>query len=105
MTQKGNERFIVIDAKDNVATSLCNAIAGKTVDIMLENDIFPVKVIDSINFGHKVAIKSIAKGENIIKYGEVIGIASLDIAPGEHVHVHNIKGNRARGDLQVSCES
>ena len=37
-----------------------------------------------------MAIKPIAKGEKIIKYGELIGIAGSDIKPGQHVHVHNV---------------
>ena len=40
--------------------------------------------------GHKVATRSIAAGEPIVKYDQIIGFASADIAPGEHVHVHNV---------------
>ncbi len=43
--------------------------------------------------GHKYAIKPIQKGENIIKYGQPIGHALLDISVGEHVHTHNVKTN------------
>ena len=39
--------------------------------------------------GHKVAIRAIADGEPIRRYGQIIGFASAAIAPGEHVHVHN----------------
>lgn len=41
--------------------------------------------------GHKMAIKPIPAGSPIIKYGFAIGIATQDIAPGEHVHIHNVK--------------
>jgi len=41
--------------------------------------------------GHKYAIKDIAKGEKIIKYGFPIGIATEDIPNGEHIHSHNMK--------------
>jgi altronate dehydratase small subunit len=34
----------------------------------------------------------------VIKYGETIGLATSDISPGEHVHVHNVEGQRGRGD-------
>ncbi|MDQ6598863.1 SAF domain-containing protein [Bacillus salipaludis] len=37
-------------------------------------------------------------GEDILKYGEVIGLATTDIEPGEHVHIHNLEGKRGRGD-------
>ena len=41
--------------------------------------------------GHKIAIKDIKKGDKVIKYGEVIGIAKEDVKAGEWVHVHNVK--------------
>ena len=43
--------------------------------------------------GHKVALKSIASGENVIKYGFVIGHATRDIERGEQVHTDNLKTN------------
>src|SRR5918994_705403 len=41
--------------------------------------------------GHKVATRPITKGEPVRKYDQIIGFASEDIAPGEHVHVHNVE--------------
>ncbi len=46
-----------------------------------------------VNTGHKVALKSIAAGEDVIKYGFPIGHATSDIKAGEHVHTHNLKTN------------
>ncbi|MBR3956630.1 MAG: altronate dehydratase, partial [Kiritimatiellae bacterium] len=43
--------------------------------------------------GHKYAIRDIAEGENVVKYGMPIGHATRPIAKGEHVHVHNVKTN------------
>ena len=43
--------------------------------------------------GHKYALRDIAEGENVIKYGMPIGHATRAIAKGEHVHVHNVKTN------------
>ena len=43
--------------------------------------------------GHKYARRDIAKGENIIKYGQPIGHATEDIKAGDHVHTHNVKTN------------
>ena len=43
--------------------------------------------------GHKYARRAIRAGENVIKYGMPIGHATCDIAPGEHVHVHNVATN------------
>lgn len=49
-----------------------------------------VAALDDIPPGHKVAVRHIAKGAPVHKYGEVIGIASEEILPGAHVHMHNI---------------
>jgi altronate hydrolase/galactarate dehydratase len=46
--------------------------------------------LQNIDAGHKVALKAIAAGDSITKYGQVIGNASCDIAQGEHVHTHNV---------------
>jgi len=48
--------------------------------------------------GHKVALRGIRQGEPVIKYGYPIGIASRDIAAGEHVHSHNVESH-LRGNL------
>lgn len=64
---------IIINEKDNIAVEL----AGN----------------DNIPAGHKFALKDIAKGEFVIKYGEVIGRASCDIKKGDWVHTHNVKSH------------
>lgn len=48
-----------------------------------------VRLKEAISNGHKFALQDILKGENIIKYGEVIGQASCAIQKGSHVHIHN----------------
>jgi altronate dehydratase small subunit len=53
----------------------------------------------AIPSGHKIALRAIDAGALIRKYGQVIGRASMPIASGEHVHVHNVEGTRGRGDL------
>jgi altronate hydrolase len=40
--------------------------------------------------GHKVAIRAVAKGQPVRRYGQTIGFATADIAPGQHVHNHNV---------------
>src|SRR5881392_133665 len=46
--------------------------------------------------GHKVAVRAVAKGKPVHRYNQIIGFATQDIAPGDHVHVHNV----AMGDFQ-----
>lgn len=82
--------FVVMSDKDNVAVALEDLPAGKLVELNGSN----LKVSESIDFGHKFAIRGIQSGENIVKYGEIIGVAGDDISPGQHVHVHNVKSLR-----------
>ena len=68
---------------------------------MLINKLDNVEV--NLENGHKYAIQNIAKGENIIKYGNPIGHATEDINSGEHVHSHNMKTNLS-GNLEYSYD-
>src|SRR5437588_237335 len=51
-----------------------------------------------IGLGHKMALRPIKKGEAIFKYGQIIGFAKEDIAPGNHVHVHNVSADAFERD-------
>ena len=55
--------------------------------------IHPLDNVEVRDDGHKYALRSIAAGENVVKYGMPIGRATEPIAPGEHVHVHNVRTN------------
>lgn len=55
--------------------------------------IHPSDNVEIRDDGHKYARRAIARGENVVKYGMPIGHATCDIAPGEHVHVHNLATN------------
>ena len=51
-----------------------------------------------VGLGHKIAVRPIAKGEAVRKYGQIIGFASQDIPPGGHVHVHNVSADAFERD-------
>ena len=53
-----------------------------------------IRAGQAIPLGHKIALRNIAKGEEIVKYDCPIGRASRDIKAGEHVHTHNLKTAR-----------
>ena len=76
---------IQIAAQDTVAVALCPINKGETV--------CGVVAIENILQGHKIALRDMAKGESIIKYGCSIGHASTAIAAGALVHTHNCKTN------------
>jgi len=90
---------IVIKRQDNVATAIRDIPAGKKAEVGVGEQSVGVTVSKDILFGHKLALRLIRNGEEIIKYGTVIGRATQDIQPGEHVHVHNVESTRGRGDL------
>lgn len=54
--------------------------------------------------GHKIAAADIAKGAQVIRYGQIIGMATVDIARGEHVHVHNLGMGNHDADLAFATE-
>lgn len=56
---------------------------------MIINKLDNVEV--NLDDGHKYALCDIKNGDNVIKYGNVIGFARSDIRTGEHVHTHNMK--------------
>jgi altronate dehydratase small subunit len=93
-------RAIVMKPVDNVCTVLENVEPGAEVDLDATGEKLAVRVAERIPFGHKFAIRNIQHGEPILKYGEVIGVATREIRPGEHVHVHNLESRRGRGDKQ-----
>jgi altronate dehydratase small subunit len=89
----------VLSQKDNVATAITDISAQTVVCLRAKEAITRVNILQDIPMGHKFAVEDIGKGENIIKYGEIIGRATKPIEVGAHVHVHNIKSLRGRGDL------
>jgi len=90
---------LIISARDNVATALEPLEAGRRLDL---SDI-SITTIEPIASGHKLALRPIAAGEPVIKYGSPIGVATADIPAGAHVHTHNLSGSRGRGDLQATA--
>jgi len=88
-------KAVVMDEKDNVATAIVSIKKGERVRIGEKE----IEVLDDIPQGHKFAIREIKAGEVVIKYGEVIGIATKEITPGEYVHIHNVK-SRYQGDIK-----
>ncbi len=74
---------------DNIAVATRELPAGSVVDIGGAS----IELKSSVDVGHKFAVHPIASGERVIKYGAPIGIATADIAPGEYVHIHNLRSD------------
>ncbi len=78
-----------IHEKDNVAVALTAAAAGEKIAV---NGV-EITLFEDIPAGHKVALRAINAGENVIKYGFPIGHAKENIEAGHHVHCHNLASN------------
>lgn len=92
-----------IDLRDNVATALDPAAAGDLVVLTGDHTLSALTASCDIPTGHKIALRNIAAGEDIIKYGVVIGRATADIPAGSWVHLHVMKSlyDERSGHLDV----
>ena len=77
--------LIILNKNDNVA------VTPFVIDPKTKIEKQGIVSIDPIPFGHKICLKTINKGDPIIKYDQIIGFASKSINPGEHVHSHNLE--------------
>jgi altronate hydrolase len=81
--------FIQLNEHDNVVVALKDLFPDHTLEINGRS----ITIKDGVKRGHKLAIKDIARNENVIKYGYPIGHAIEEIPVGAHVHTHNTKTN------------
>lgn len=88
---------LVISDRDNVATALEPLAAGRRLSLGGHE----IVVAEAVQAGHKIALRAIPDGAEVVKYGSPIGRAIGDIAAGAHVHVHNVASARGRGDLDA----
>ena len=81
---------------DDVAVVVQDVGAGTELQaVTLEGEeVAAVKAIEDIPLGHKIALRDLAVGKEIIKYGRAIGKATQAIAKGAHVHTQNLKSIR-----------
>ncbi|WP_439529038.1 UxaA family hydrolase [Pannonibacter sp.] len=74
---------LILHAADNVCI-LRERVAGGVDPLGLGRPL-----PQSLSAGHKIALRPIPEGASILKFGQIIGAAKMDIAAGEHVHTHN----------------
>lgn len=88
---------VLHDANDTVAVVVVEGIKADmdlTAWIMDEDRTIALRARQDIPIGHKVALKDMATGDTVLKYGIDIGKVVAPIKAGEHAHVHNIKTKR-----------
>lgn len=86
---------LIIDERDTVAVVTFPVEPGDKISYQdKKGEIQELTAETKVPIYHKVAIKEMEKGSQVVKYGEHIGLAGCDIHVGEHVHVHNVENHR-----------
>ncbi len=94
--QRRGEPSVRLHPADNVVVAALALPAGTVVDgVTLGRD---------VPRGHKVAVTGIAEGEPVRKYNQIIGFATAPIAPGDHVHTHNVEFRAFERDYAVGAD-
>ena len=78
---------LCLNAKDDVLIALRDIAPGTSLSTPNSGEIVTAVQIPA---GHKVAVRQIAAGSPVRRYNQIIGFASRQISPGDHVHVHNL---------------
>ncbi len=97
--KKDDVLSIRLNAEDNVVVAMQELAAGRRMDA--EN----IVTRDPLPAGHKVATSPIPKGDYVRKYGQIIGVASVDIQAGDHVHTHNLDIAEFNRDYSVASDA
>jgi hypothetical protein len=82
-------KLMLLHPDDNVLVCIAPIDAGEHLAI----DHAELRAAQDVGVGHKLARRPIAPGEKILKYGAPIGSATRAIAPGEWVHMQNMKSD------------
>jgi (2R)-sulfolactate sulfo-lyase subunit alpha len=90
-------QLLVHDKGDNVGVVVVEGVkAGDELLCVVTEDDSDFKIVTNhdIPIGHKIALKALAEGDTVIKYGEDIGRMVAAASKGDHVHTHNLKTKR-----------
>ena len=89
-------RHIVLSQDDDVAIALADLGSGTAIA--------GVTLTAPVPRGHKFALKPVPLGGLVRRYGQIIGQATAPIAPGDHVHVHNIGMSEHAQDYAIGAD-
>ena len=90
------KNFIRLSEIDNVVTVTAELDSGVEVE--------QVTTVGLVPCSHKIATAEIRQGEAVRKYAQIIGYASTDIRPGEHVHTHNVDFRNTSADYEFAID-
>jgi (2R)-sulfolactate sulfo-lyase subunit alpha len=88
--------FLVHHDGDDVAVAIEDVPAGREAVAVAMDSGRRVTVTTraEVPLGHKVALKDLTNGEDVHKYGVVIGHTTADVTTGDYVHTHNLRSSR-----------
>jgi altronate hydrolase len=85
---------------DDVAIALVPLSANRKIEVAGQ----PLRLSADMSAGHKLALRAIEAGRPVRRYGQLIGFATRPIAPGDHVHSHNLAVGDMRLDYQFGTD-
>jgi len=95
MSATVSQPALLLRAGDDVAIAAREIAAGETVPP------FDIVARNAIPFGHKIAVKALSAGSQVHRLGLPIGFATRDIAPGDHVHTHNLGFEPSQAERRI----
>ena len=95
--------ILLHEAADDVGVAALDLGAGEVVEALTLDGVpvAEVELVDDVPLAHKVSMRAIESGADVVEYGRPIGAASRAIARGAHVHTHNLRSNRWSGRSQI----
>jgi altronate hydrolase len=94
------EQVLLLHPADDVVIAKADLDAGVTV----RGSSFEVELRQSVKAGHKIAVHAKSAGNPLRRYGQVIGFATTDIEPGDHVHLHNLTQGTGAQKYEVGVD-
>jgi hypothetical protein len=86
---------LILDAADDVAVATSDLAAGQAVVAQGAGLVIELTMEEPVAVGHKLSLRPLPAGHDVLKYGAVIGRMIEGVGPGRHVHVHNLRSLRA----------
>lgn len=96
-TSHRTPHLLVHDHRDNVGVVVVeNLKAGTELCVVVTEDNSELAAVSNqdVPIGHKIALRDLAVGDTVIKYGQDIGRVVAPVRKGDHVHTHNLKTKR-----------
>jgi (2R)-sulfolactate sulfo-lyase subunit alpha len=95
--------ILLHESDDDVGVATMDLTADEVIQaVTLEGDpVAEIQLVDDVPLAHKVAMRAMATGHDLIEYGRPIGSTSVDIPLGAHVHTHNLQSRRWGGRSQI----